>query len=131
VIGLDTNILVRYFIQDDKTEGQTANEVIEKQCSKENPGFIHDVVLCELVWVLDSRYQCPKDVISTILEKILTTAQFQVAHRNYVWEALQIFRKSKADFSDCLIGVKNSFSGCRRTLSFDKGLKDTNHFSVI
>jgi len=131
VIGLDTNILVRYFTQDNKAEDQKATEVIEKQCSKDNPGFIHDVVLCELVWVLDSCYECPKEVISSTLEKILTTTQFQVAHRNHVWEALQIFRKSKADFSDCLIGVKNSFSGCRRTMSFDKSLKDINHFSVI
>lgn len=131
MIGLDTNVLVRYFTQDDKAEAQKANEVIEKQCSKDNPGFIHDVVLCELVWVLEACYKCPKEVISSTLEKILVTTQLQVAHRSHVWEALQIFRKSEADFSDCLIGVKNSFSGCRRTSSFDKSLKDINHFSVI
>lgn len=129
--GLDTNLLVRYFTQDNKSEADKAAEVIEKQCSKEKPGFIHDVVLCELVWVLSSCYQCPKEAIVETLEKILSTTQFQVAHRAHVWEALQIFRTSKADFSDCLIGVKNSSSGCRKTLTLDKGLKDSSHFSVV
>lgn len=131
MIGLDTNLLVRYFTQDNKTQADKAAEVIEKQCSKEKPGFIHDVVLCELAWVLESCYRCPKEAIVDTLEKILSTSQFQVAHRAHAWEALQIFRKSKADFSDCLIGVKNSFSGCRKTMTFDKNLDDTTHFSVI
>ncbi len=65
------------------------------------------------------------------LEKILSTPQIQLAYRQHIWEALQIFKKSKAGFSDCLIGVKNSFSGCRRTMTFDKSLKETNHFSVL
>lgn len=131
MIGLDTNVLVRYFTQDNKAEAQRANEAIEKQCSKDNPGFIHDIVLCELVWVLASCYECPKEVISETLEKILVSPQLRVAHRSHVWEAIQIFKKTKADFSDCLLGIKNSSSGCRKTVTFDKSLKETTHFSVI
>lgn len=131
MIGIDTNILVRYLIQEDKEQARKAANIIERQCGKDNPGFVHDIVLCELVWVLVSRYRCSKEMIVSVLEKILTTTQFQVAHRSHVWEALQIFRKSKADFSDCLIGVKNSFSGCRKTMTFDKDLKETTHFSVM
>lgn len=131
MIGLDTNVLVRYFTQDNKAEAHKAGDVIEKRCSAANPGFIHDIVLCELVWVLDSCYECPKEVIVDTLEKILAAKQFQVAHRAHVWEAVQIFKNSKADFSDCLTGVKNSFSGCQKTMTFDKNLKETTHFSVI
>lgn len=50
MIGLDTNVLVRYLAQDDPTQSPRATEIIEQEISKEKPGYISSVVLVETVW---------------------------------------------------------------------------------
>ena len=78
MIGLDTNVLVRHLIQDEPRQSRVASACIENQCSREEPGFINRVVLCELVWVLESAYGFERARIAPVLESILQTAQFRV-----------------------------------------------------
>ena len=65
MIGIDTNVLVRHLVQDDLRQSREATRVITKQRTRDDPGFINRIVLCELVWVLESAYGYPKDTIVT------------------------------------------------------------------
>ncbi len=124
MVGIDTNILVRYLVQDDPAQGKRASDFIEKTCTRENPGFINHIVLCELSWVLESVYSYEKETLIEVLEKILIVGQFEIENKDNVWAALHDYKNSKADFSDCLIARKNRFHGCEKTVTFDKGLKN-------
>jgi predicted nucleic-acid-binding protein len=120
MIGLDTNVLVRYFAQDDPNQSAVAAKFIEGTCSEENPGFINHLVLCETVWVLARCYHVEKDTMVVILEKILKTEQFKIQNVDVVWRALREFKKTGADFADCLLAQINSGNGCEHTVTFDR-----------
>ena len=124
--GLDTNVLVRYLVQDDPEQSRKAAHYIES-----NQSFINDVVLCELVWVLESAYGYRKHEIADTLEKILLTSEFEIENRDLAWAALGDYRNSKTDFSDCLVGRKNAEAGCEETLSFDKSVKGLRGFKLL
>lgn len=118
--GLDTNVLVRYLVQDDPGQSRKASQVISRECTRGTPGFINRIVLCELVWVLESAYGYSKETIAGVLEKVLRTSQFQVEDVQSAWTAFRLYRKGKADFADCLLGTVNRHQGCDRTVTFDQ-----------
>jgi|SRR5579872_2244496 len=120
MIGLDTNVLVRYIVQDDLKQSQTATDFIQKNCSMASPGFINSLVLCELVWVLESAYEYSRDDIAKVIEKILRTRQFQIHEPEFMWSSLQKYKEKIADFSDCYIASINAQAGCKHTVTFDK-----------
>ena len=125
MIGIDTNVLVRYLVQDDVTQSKKASDIIEKEESI----YINQIVLCETVWVLSRGYLCSKNVIIDVLEKILTIRQFEIEDKNTVWAAMHVFKNASADFSDCLIGVKNKHACCATTVTFDKKAALLGEFS--
>ena len=120
MIGLDTNVLVRYLAQDDPQQSALAVEFVEGSCSEKNPAFINHIVLCETAWVLDRCYDVKKDIFADILEKILKTEQFTIPGLEMVWRALREFKKTGADFADCLLSQINFANGCEHTVTFDK-----------
>jgi len=121
VIGLDTNLLVRYIAQDDAQQAAKAVHLIETECSETRPGFIAAVALAELVWVLEECYRTAKGEIVAILQRILRTKQLIVEDAETVWKAVRLFEASKADFADCLIDRVAAAHGCEYTATFDKG----------
>lgn len=128
MIGLDTNILVRYLTRDDEQQWQQASAVIEQ----EQPCLITNVVLCELVWVLrGTKYSFRKDAIINVLEAMLHSAAFEFENRSTVDQALQRYKQGKADFSDYLIGAISRQAGCAETISFDGKLKDERGFRFL
>lgn len=129
--GLDTNILVRYFVQDDPVQGEKATQFIEKTVAEGETCFINNIVLCELVWVLESAYEYSKEEIADLLEKLLRTSMFNFESKDAAWWSLREYKKSKADFSDCLISRQNKTHGCGETVSFDKGVKGVDGFVVL
>lgn len=102
MIGLDTNVLVRYIAQDDPKQSPIATKLITS-LTTENPGFISQVSLVELVWVMQSCYKASKPEVVAILETLLSTRELLVENTEIAIKALKIFETSKADFSDCLI----------------------------
>ena len=91
MIGLDTNVLVRYLVQDDPGQSRKATQVIAKRCTRDDPGFVNRIVLCELVWVLESAYGYSKDTIVAVLEKLLRTSQLKISNcsnPHYSWALL-------------------------------------------
>jgi len=125
MIGVDTNVLVRYITQDDEQQAKKANLFIENLLSKDNPGIISKIVLCELAWVLSKSYAYPKQQIAEVIQQILITQEFIIEDSENAFKALQLYQKQSAGFADCFIAQTHHTMGAEYTVSFDKkGLKD-------
>ena len=120
MIGLDTNVLVRYIMQDDAAQALLANELIEALTIDE-PGFVPMVAVIELVWVLSSSFELVRSQIVQALELLLQTKEIRVENADTVWSSVRLYRASAADFADCLIQRSAAAAGCTRTMSFDRG----------
>lgn len=118
MIGLDTNVLVRYIAQDDAKQSSRATVLISS-LSSENPGLITLVSLVELVWVMQGGYNATKSEVVAILETLLRTQELVVENAETAIKALNVFSESKADFADCLIERSANKFGCEYTMTFD------------
>ena len=121
MIGLDSNILVRYFTQDDPAQAAIATEVIEQRLSESEPAFISVVTMAETVWVLDRHYHFSRAQIATAIESALSAAALVVEDDAEVFTALIALRDGRGEFGDALIGALCAKAGCSRVLSFDRG----------
>ncbi|MCL2296893.1 MAG: type II toxin-antitoxin system VapC family toxin [Proteobacteria bacterium] len=119
MIGLDTNVLVRYIAQDDKKQSAQATKLMEAFTS-EKPGFVSLIAIIELVWVLESCYESDKNEIINVIDTLLKTKELVVENAAVVQQALRIFSATNADFSDCLIERSGHHAGCRHTATFDR-----------
>ena len=129
--GLDTNVLLRYLTLDDKEQASVAAREIEAAAAAGERMLIQPLVLCELVWVLESAYRFGKPEILTILERVLVTAQFEIAQKDTGWAALGDYRRGRGDFSDYYVGRANEKHGAPLTLTFDKALKGEPRFRQL
>ena len=119
MIGLDTNVLVRYIAQDDQKQSAIATTLINS-LTKERPGFIALVSIIELVWVMQSCYRATKVEIVSILETILATRELIIENAETVIKATRLFSADDAeDFADCLIERSSNKAGCEYSVSFD------------
>lgn len=119
MIGLDTNVLVRYVVQDDPKQSLQATRLIES-LTADAPGYVSVISVVELVWVLTGCYTSTKTEICEVLETLLRTKEIVVAHADTVWKALRVFKEGKADFADCLIERSANEVGCSHTATFDR-----------
>jgi len=131
MIGLDTNVLVRYLVQDDPGQSRKAAQVIATRCTRDDPGFINRIVLCELVWVLESAYGYSKETIVVVLEKLLRTSQLKIEDTQSAWTSFRMYQKGKADFADCLLGATNRLGGCNETVTFDRAASKLEDFQLL
>ena len=131
MIGLDTNVLVRYLVQDDPAQAKQASALIDRAASHDTAMFINHVVICELAWVLARGYGYARPELAEIIEKILLGRQFEIEKNDLVWAALASFKSSRADFSDCLIGAINEVAGCESTLTFDRSAVSLRTFKQV
>ncbi|MFN3630756.1 MAG: PIN domain-containing protein [Casimicrobiaceae bacterium] len=118
MIGLDTNVLVRYIMQDDPKQSPRATELIES-LDADTPGFVALVSVVELYWVLTSCYSLTAGQVKQALEALLRTREIVVDRADQVLRALRVFGDGKADFADCLIERAAAAAGCARILTFD------------
>lgn len=119
MIGLDTNVLVRYIMQDDARQSPLADQLIEN-LTVETPGFVSLVTVVELVWVLSSAYGLTDAKVADGLETLLRTREIQIDQAETVWKALRDFQGMRADFADCLIAWIGRVAGCETTMTFDR-----------
>jgi len=129
--GLDTNVLVRYLVQDDPRQAAAATRFIETQCSDESPCFIGQIVLCELAWVLESNYGQNRAEIAAVTEQLLQVGQLEVMEPDVAWRALDDYKNSNADFPDHLMARINQSQGCETTLTFDKKASRQPAFQLL
>ena len=131
MIGLDTNVIVRYLVQDDPKQAALATRFVERVLSAENAGFITMITLCELVWVLAECYGADRKRIRGVLEGLLASKQLVVEDADLVWKALRAWDASGADFSDALTGQIVAARGGGKTVTFDRAAAKLPGFELL
>lgn len=129
--GIDTSVLVRHLVQDDVKQSRAATRFIEKGYSRESPGYIGLITLCELAWVLESNYQVGRPDMLDIIERLLRIDPFAVDQPSVVWRAVSDARTSNADFRDNLVGRVAEAAGCDLTVTFDKKASNYHGFERL
>ena len=131
MIGLDTNVIVRYLAQDDPKQSLAATRLFERTLSLEQPGFVSLIALCELAWVLAECYEADKARIREVLEGLLGSKQVVVEEADLVWKALRAWQRSNADFSDALMEEVMVARGCEKSVTFDKAAARLSTFTLL
>ena len=124
MIGLDTNVLVRYIMRDNARQAVAATRLIES-LSIESPGFVPLVSVVELAWVLGVAYELDRGQLVQALESLLRAKEIVVERAEIVWKALRVYQGANADFADCLIERSAAAAGCLKTMTFDRGAAKT------
>lgn len=119
MLGIDTNVLVRFLVRDDEGQFEKARKLIVREVRAGRPVFVSQLVLLEAEWVLRSRYDFQKHDTINVISALLDTADLQVEDESEIEQALYVWRDSNADFADCLIGARNKHLGCSATATFD------------
>ena len=130
MIGLDTNVVVRYCAHDDPQQTSIARKLMGS-LSSEARGFLSLVVLVELVWVLQGSYRFAKDEIVNALDTLLRSKELMVERADVVWQALRMFRVGRAEFADCLIERCAHEARCEHTGTFDRGAASTAGMKLL
>jgi predicted nucleic-acid-binding protein len=120
VIGLDSNVLVRHFVQDDRVQSAKATQVIERQLTEENPGFVSTVAMAETVWVLERAYGLSDADVAAAIERTLQIETLVIENEPQVFTAMIALKEGRGSFADALIGALGAKAGCSHTLTFDR-----------
>ncbi|MFL5335421.1 MAG: PIN domain-containing protein [Geminicoccaceae bacterium] len=131
MIGLDTNVLVRVLADEDDPAADRARAFLVSLQDISEAVWVNHVVLCELAWVLRSTRRFSRAEIADLIDHLLATRPLQVADAELVATALQIFRGTRLDFADALIGVLNRRAGCATTYTFDRAAAETADFTAV
>jgi predicted nucleic-acid-binding protein len=131
LIALDTNVLIRYLVQDDPIQAGLTTNFIETSCTEDDPCFIGQIVLCELAWVLEGNYGQNRQQIAHVIEELLQVGQLDVQQPEVVWRALSDYRNSNADFPDHLLARVNQSAGCDCTITLDKKASKQPTFKLL
>jgi predicted nucleic-acid-binding protein len=131
VIGLDTNVVVRYLSQDDPKQSAAATKLFESVLTPDEPGFVSSVVLCEIAWVLAECYDADRVRIRGAIEGLLAARQIAVEAPDTVRKALRAWGDSSADFADALIGAVAAAHGAARTVTFDRAAAKLPGFQLL
>ena len=129
--GIDTNVIIRYIVQDDPEQSLLATQFMEKEISAAEPGVVNAVVLCEVVWVLRGAYGYTKPDIVRVLEALLSAAEIDLPRSEAAWKALYLFKRGAADFSDYFLAEINADHGCDTTVTFDKKAGNHSLFTLL
>ena len=130
MIGLDTDVLVRYLVQDDPVQSPRATELIERRLDEDNPGFISVVTMTETVWVLERAYGFSDLEVAAAIERLLQTDVLVVDSEAEVFSAIALVAEGGGSFADALIGMVNRKAGCSLTLTFDRKASRLPHFAL-
>ena len=131
MLGLDTNVLVRYLVRDDQLQFEKARRLIKREADRNEPVLVSLLVLLETEWVLRSRYELSKPAILSAFSTLLDVADLAFEDEPSIEHALYSWKDSVADFADCLIQARHRQLGCEATATFDaKALKLAGFVSV-
>ena len=131
MIGLDTNVLVRYFAQDEPKQAAAARALIQTRLTREDLGHVNVVTLAETCWVLQRLYAAGREELVQVVENLLAAPNIVVERRAEVRKAVQNHGASRAGFSDCLIAQLNIGAGCARTVTFDRAASKLEGFELL
>ena len=129
--ALDTNVLVRLATRDDAVQFSKAEKVVRDRFSVSSPAWISVIVVVEYTWILTRLYQYSRREIANTLKALIETDCFRVEDQNLVRAAVRLYSETKADFSDCLILVRNQENGSDITHTFDRQAAKLRGFELI
>ncbi len=129
--GADTNVIARLLLADDLTQLAAVTRISEQARDEGELFYLTSIVVCELVWILESTYSQTRVQICEALDRVLEFELFRFEHEALVRRALELFRGGRADFSDYLIGEICREAGCRDTVTFDRDLRGAEGYSVL
>jgi predicted nucleic-acid-binding protein len=122
VIGLDTNVLVRFLVEDDVQQTRRATAMVRAAIDRDVALFVSDVVMCELVWVLEVAYRVDREHVAENLSLLLQTRQLVFDDADRLRRAVDAYREGKGDFADYVIREVGMAAGCRVIATFDRTL---------
>lgn len=122
MIGLDTNILVRFLVRDDQAQHESVVAALRRRTQAGETFFVGDVVLAEVAWVLTSRYRCGRDELAAVVRQLTEAEELVFESTERVVRALRAYQHGRAGFADCLIGSRPNDGGCATVLTFDRAL---------
>ena len=131
MIGLDTNVLARFIVQDDPVQSPAATSLLESRCSPDDPGFVSMTVLVELAGVLSGAYSYERSVVAAVIRQLLQTDSLLTENAPIAWSALRSFEGGSADFADYVIGRGNVGAGCHTTYTFDEKAARDRDFDAV
>jgi predicted nucleic-acid-binding protein len=120
MLGIDTNVLVRFLVRDDEAQFEKARRLIRREVGAGEDVFVSLMVLMETEWVLRNRYCLQKTQIMEAISGLLDATEVQLEDEPAIEETLFIWKDSAADFANYLIGAHNRRLGCRATATFDQ-----------
>jgi len=118
MIGLDTNVVVRYLVQDDPDQSAQASTVIEALTESE-PGFLSLVTVVELYWVLRRAYKVGAAGCGEMIGGLLDARELRVGQDSIVRASL-LASGDGLDFADAVIAELGRTAGCTHTVTFDQ-----------
>jgi len=119
MLGIDTNVLVRYLVRDDEAQYEKSKRLIRREIAAGRKVLINQLVVMETEWVLRSRYGFKKSQLVELLSQLLDASNVQFEDEAAVEQALFVWKEAAADFADCLIGARNWRLNCEPTATFD------------
>ncbi len=128
--GLDTNVLLRLITADDPQQVRRARDYLRDQ-RQHSPFWINTIVLCELVWALTASYKFDRARVAAVVLLLLRSDEVALEGKQLIADALYLFRTTKADFADCLLGLSNGLAGCETTATFDRQAARLEEFELI
>jgi predicted nucleic-acid-binding protein len=131
MIGLDTNVLVRYIVRDDEKQSAAATRLIEARCTTDSPGRVSSIVLCELAWVLTRGYGYSRAMVGRVIRRILSVQELQAERPELAWQAVRLFEQGRVDFADFLIGLSNRENKAEVTYTFDTKAAESDLFQIV
>lgn len=130
MIGLDTNVLLRIFLEDDAAQCARARAFVSAAAENE-PCLINPIAMSEFAWTLSRRYKKTRGEVARYVEGVLLSDDLEVAHRRAGFAALAAYRNGKAEFPDYFLAEINAELGCASTATFDRAALDSPAFSPV
>lgn len=130
MIALDTNVLVRFLVEDDKAQSAKAAKLVARAVSEDEPLFVSDVVVCETVWVLSAAYRVPRAEIGEILGRLYVATHLRFHDVDRLARALEAFNAGKGDYADYVIREQARAVGCEEVATFDRVLLKETGFAA-
>ncbi|MDM0023695.1 PIN domain-containing protein [Variovorax saccharolyticus] len=118
--ALDTNVLVRYVVQDDENQSAAARRFIRKCVAEDRTLYVPVTVMLELEWVLRASFEYAKSEVMAVLASLLSAAELSFESEHALEVALQLYRDATADFADCLHIALAAQAGESPLWTFDK-----------
>ncbi len=129
MIALDTNVLVRFLVEDNEAQSAAAAALIEEALSREEGLFVSAIVVCETVWVLTTAYRVKKPEVVAILRELFRAKQLVFDSPDNLSRALAAYDAGRGDFADYIIREEARAAGCDSVATFDRALLSDRYFT--